>query len=148
MLDQVVQKKLLSFANDNHFKKRGKLFFRIIGDGVLQQLKFEYERTFGDYVLDIGLKSMYGELEKIDFTSSGATPQYGVTQYIGEKHPVIVTYEEILIPTKKTMMHTQKISPLEQFEILEHYFFHRVDNIKTHQQLIDEMFLLESETKR
>ena len=37
MLDQVVQKKLLSFANDNHFKKRGKLFFRIIAVYLLRQ---------------------------------------------------------------------------------------------------------------
>ena len=78
-------KKLLEAAVEGHgFFQRGDAFFRVVGDGVLQLLKFEHERCFSHFSLCIGLYSMYSELEQRWFTSTGCIPQYSVMNFVGK----------------------------------------------------------------
>lgn len=61
-----------------HFTKKGKAYFRVTGDGVLQIVKVKYERAFYADLLYIGLLSMYGELQPEWFTSRGCIVRYPV----------------------------------------------------------------------
>lgn len=60
------------------FTKRGKAYFRINGDGVLQVIKLQYERAFSEKILSVGLFSMYGRLEPEWFTSIGCITRYDI----------------------------------------------------------------------
>ena len=66
------QKLLDAAVSGRGFLRRGNAYFRIMGDGVLQLLKFEHERCFSHLSLCVGLYSMYSELEQRLFTSSDA----------------------------------------------------------------------------
>jgi hypothetical protein len=61
------------------FRKRGKAFFRIIGDGVLQVMKYSVRTTpWRQEDIHVGLFSIYGELEEQWLTASGCIPRYQV----------------------------------------------------------------------
>ncbi len=68
------------------FKRRGKAFFRVIGDGVLQAIRFQYE-LHGQYQeLCIGLDSLYADLSDSDLTSSGCFfVGYPAVLFIGKR---------------------------------------------------------------
>lgn len=84
-------RKLLEAATESRgFSKRGDAFFRILGDGVLQVLKFEYEPCFTHYSLNVGLFSMYSELRESWFTSSGCIPRYCVMNFVGKQNAINV----------------------------------------------------------
>lgn len=75
---------LLQEALDGQgFTKRGKSFFRVHGDGVLQTVNFTYEVHGGFYDLSIGLFSMYGELSPEFFTSTRYRPEYPIVRLVG-----------------------------------------------------------------
>ena len=65
------------------FVRRGSAFFRVWGDGVLQVVKFERERTSEVHELRVGIFSMYGSLEPQWFTSGGCIPRGSVTIFVG-----------------------------------------------------------------
>jgi len=67
------------------FVRRGSAFFRIVGNEVLQVIKFQYERSLSSYSLDVGLFSLYDELQKSWFTSTGCIPRYPVVSFIGKR---------------------------------------------------------------
>lgn len=59
------------------FSCRGKAFFRVCGDSVLQVLKYSIKETpFHSEILKVGLFSMFSELEPQWLTSSGCIPLY------------------------------------------------------------------------
>lgn len=60
------------------FVRKGKTFFRVWGDGVLQVIQYKYERVFCSEVIVIGLFSMYDDLQAQWFTARGAIPRYSV----------------------------------------------------------------------
>lgn len=60
------------------FAQKGKSFFRVWGDGVLQVIKYEYERKFRAYEILIGLFSMYDQLPQKRFTAGGCLAEYSV----------------------------------------------------------------------
>lgn len=83
-----------------NFTRRGKAFFRVHGDGVLQTIKFEYEpHNFGVvpsmHTLNIGLQSMYGELQKQWFTSSGCIPRYDISNVLGVRWSTVTAEEQV-----------------------------------------------------
>lgn len=84
------QKLLDAAVSGRGFFRRGNAYFRIMGDGVLQLLKFEHERCFSHLSLCVGLYSMYSELEQRLFTSSGCIPQYSVMNFVGKSSAVNV----------------------------------------------------------
>lgn len=78
LLDEHTKKRLHEICLDHSFVKRGKAYFRVHGDGVLQTIMFQYERVMTHFELKVGLQSMYAEQPKLHFTSSGCIPQYYV----------------------------------------------------------------------
>lgn len=60
------------------FTQRGKAFFRIAGDGVLQVIKCKYQRKIGCDIISIGLFSMYGYLQPQWLTATGCIPRYSI----------------------------------------------------------------------
>lgn len=68
--------KVKIILSDKEFMRRGNAFFRVVGDGVLQIIKMEYEVHDGTHYLRFGLFSMYGEMEKRMFTGNGCIPNY------------------------------------------------------------------------
>lgn len=65
-----------SICLSNGFKCRGKAFFRVIGDGVLQVLKFEKERRRPHPDIWVGLFSAYGLIMDQWLQSWGCIPRY------------------------------------------------------------------------
>jgi len=109
--------------NDTTFVKKGKAFFRVWGEGVLQVIKFEYEPHMAYRVLSVGFQSMYGNLRKQLFSSSGCITGYGVS--------LIRSMAE---------GRTERIPPLfltaeEQLCLLKDYALPFLDTIKTQSDL-------------
>lgn len=132
-------RKLLEAAVDGRgFTKRGDAFFRIMGDGVLQVLKFEYEPCFTHFSLHVGLLSMYSELEQSWFTSVGCVPQYCVMNFVGGKNAIDVKVDGDGIYTFNV------ISPQSQIQILNEAVFCVLDKIQDQGQLIYQMTWLDA----
>ncbi len=72
------------------FKRKGSAYFRIVGDGVLQVVKPEYERALWGHILYIGFFSMYGDLLRQWFTSLGCIPRYAVMNCAAQNEMPIV----------------------------------------------------------
>lgn len=126
-------KKLLEAAVEGHgFFQRGDAFFRVVGDGVLQLLKFEHERCFSHFSLCIGLYSMYSELEQRWFTSTGCIPQYSVMNFVGKSSVVNVNAD-------RGIYTFEVISPLLQIQILNESVLYVLDNTQNQKQLIQQM---------
>ena len=64
------------------FVRRGSAFFRVLGDGVLQVLKFERHSIYKVHDLSVGVFSMYGRLYPEWFTSSGCIPRASIASFI------------------------------------------------------------------
>lgn len=114
------------------FTKRGDAFFRIVGDGVLQLLKFEYERCFSHFNLAVGLYSMYSEMERNWFTSAGCIPQYSVMNFVGEASAIRVHKE-------KDTYTFDIVSVQKQIEVLNDCALPTLDIIQTQDQLVEQM---------
>ena len=125
-LNEILSEKLKIFG----FTRKGKAFFRVQGDGILQVIKFEYERVMDDYDLSIGLFSLYGELLKRWFTSSGCIPRYSIVNLINERTPVIS--KEI-----NGMVYDYVISPKKQIEILIEKGIPWLNEMQTQEDLIE-----------
>lgn len=67
------------------FASRGKAFFRVQGDGVLQVLKYEKVRYHSVHEISIGLFSLYDELKPAWFTASGCIPRYRTIIFQGKR---------------------------------------------------------------
>ena len=67
-----------SMCTSSNFTQKGKTFFRLIGDGVLQVIKCKYQRNLGGDLISVGLFSMYSSLEPQWFTASGSIQRYSI----------------------------------------------------------------------
>ncbi|MBQ2957465.1 MAG: hypothetical protein IJE08_13505 [Clostridia bacterium] len=65
------------------FVRRGSAFFRVWGDGVLQVLKFQRQRSYHVHDLSVGIFSMYGKLRPEWFTSGGCIPRGSSAYFVG-----------------------------------------------------------------
>ena len=66
------------------FARKGKSFFRVWGDGVLQIIKYGRERAFQADLICVGLFSMYGPLPSKMFTAPGSIAKYSVMNCYGQ----------------------------------------------------------------
>lgn len=123
-------------AKEHGFTPRGNAFFRVIGDGVFQILKFEFERGFSHYTLGVGLQSMFSELKPQSFTSSGCILRYYVVNFIGKSCSVITNEENGL-------WSFNVVSPEEQVDILNSRVFPQLDEMQTQQELVNSMCQLD-----
>lgn len=123
------------------FKRRGRAFFRVHGDGVLQVVKFEYEPGEMLYELRIGLFSMYGNLRKEWFTSAGCIPRYAAVNLVGvrdaDASPFAVTFGNQILVGERS------VAPEEQLRIMEEKGFSWLDGVDTQQKLLEAFFDLE-----
>lgn len=126
MLNEQLTKDLAPYG----FKRRGEAFFRIIGDGVLQVIKFEYERVMEEFDLSVGLFSLYGELLPQWFTSSGCIPQYSVVNFINQRDPVYMWERD-------GITYSWTISSEKQMRILMHRGIPWLNEIQTQEQLAE-----------
>lgn len=138
MISNEVLSSLYSVATERGFTKRGKAYFRVHGDGVLQVIKFEFERCFSHHSLDIGLHSMYGELQKQWFTSSGCIPRYQVVKLEGKRNTVDLTMENGLTCFAVT-------TPENQLQILLSKGFDWFETINTQRKLADALCYLDTQ---
>lgn len=125
----------------NGFTRRGKAFFRIVGEGVLQVLKYDYEPRPPHHDLNFGLFSMYGELQERWFTSGGSISRYTVVNLIGQadaEKPEMIDENGYYVP-----IHERLISPEEQLEVLTHEGFEKLNRIATQKQLAEAMCQLD-----
>ena len=125
-----IRKLLEAAVADSGFTRRGSAFFRVVGDGVLQLLKFEYERCFSHYNLAVGLFSMYGELDRKWFTSGGCIPRYCVMNFVGGNGA-------ILMQENGSHCTFEVVSPQEQIAVLTNHAMNALNNIGTQGQLVE-----------
>lgn len=131
-------RKMLGVAVDGRdFFQRGDAYFRVVGDGVLQLLKFEYERCFSHFSLCVGLYSMYSELDRRWFTSAGCIPQYSVMNFTGKASAVNISEEEGIYTF-------EVLSPQAQIRTLNESAFFILDRINSQEQLISQMNRLDT----
>lgn len=125
------------------FKRRGEAFFRVVGDGILQVIKFEYERVDEDFNLSVGLFSMYGKLLKQWFTSLDCIPQYLAVNFVGKRY-IRATGEIYDKETGVTLVYDKEfISTDEQMDILMEKVIPRLNKMQTQGDLIEEMYCLD-----
>lgn len=129
---------LTDLSSIHHFTRRGKAFFRVIGDGVLQVIKAEYEIHGSFYELSIGLDSMYSPLQAQWLTSSGCIPIYNVSNLIG-KNSAFSSYQ-----ANNSFYIFNIASMEEQAQLLWEKGIPWLDGILTQQQLADAMCQIES----
>lgn len=108
----------------NGFHRRGKAFFRIIGDGVLQVLKYDKSRVPYNPIILVGLFSLYGELDPLWLTSGGCIPRYWI-------YHLIYPYE----PTTKHILRGPEME--EQMAVLMEHGFLWLDSITDQIALVD-----------
>lgn len=126
------------------FAQRGDSFFRVIGDGVFQVLKYEYERVGPHYSLNMGLLSMYGELQKSWFTSSGCIPRYSIMQLIGWRDTRRPNAIDSINNCNILPYDQWYVTPEEQLEVLLTKGFSFLDNIKTQKQMVEAICFLDA----
>lgn len=138
---QESNKILREMAKEHGFHTRGKAHFRVIGDGVLQVIKFEYEnRAIIDHILYVGLFSMYSKLLPRWFTSGGCIPQYGVYRFIG-KNDIGCN------PDGSEQLFVNKaLTREDQLQVLSEYVFDILDEITTQKVLVKSMCQLDCVT--
>lgn len=122
---------------DHSFFRRGKAFFRVNGDGILQVLKFEPGSSISPFRLCVGLFSMYSELQKQWFTSNGCIPRYEISNLLHMDITDKPTYD-----IKYTKF--GKITPESQLDLLTSRGFYWLDQILTQSQLVSQMCKLDA----
>ena len=76
VLDKLLFEELKRQCAACGFARKGKAFFRVHGDGVLQVIRCKYERALRGDLLSVGLFSLYGDLQPQWFTASGCITRY------------------------------------------------------------------------
>lgn len=89
------KKELYSIIKDNGFTKNGSAFFRVIGDNILQIIKYEKERVYKNKILSIGLHSLYTSMDENMFTSCGCIARYSLKDLYMKNINPEMSYEEV-----------------------------------------------------
>lgn len=102
-MDELLYDKMKEICESAGFVRKGKVFFRVWGDGVLQVVKCQYERAFQSYLICVGLQSMYAQLQPKHFTAGGCMANYSVTQchYLNRVPMVFAPYMEVQLDMLK-----------------------------------------------
>ena len=140
----VIFKQLVQICKKNGFIKRGNALFRNYGDGVLQVLQYiEVKRPYMHSDLNIGLFSLYGEIELAWLTSAGCIPRY-VSHWLepGAKEAYYAVRQ------RKTQS-MDEIRSIECYSIdlafVEEYIIPFLNEIKDQKQLAEAIMYLDME---
>lgn len=109
-------------ATPHKFTRRGNAFFRVVGDGIFQCLKFDWEPAIENYLLGFGILSMYSDLHPQQFTSEGCLNTHLVSMVMDRKS----TWE---------MLADEGMLPARQIEVLDTLGYSWLDSITTQTQL-------------
>lgn len=127
---------LSKLCRAHSFVRRGNTYFRIMGDGILQVIRFQYERGFAHDSLDLGLISMYDECEQADFSARSSIPRYSVCILTGQQTAVsLETHNGV------TFFHV--MSPEDQIEILKEKGFPWLNAIHSSHMLSEALCMLD-----
>lgn len=118
------------------FFRRGKAYFRVVGDGVLQVLKFERESTRSVPCLSVGLLSMYAELQRQWFSSNGCIPRYNIVTLGNYDSP------QVMLSVAECTVYCT-ISPEVQLDILRRKGLPWLNTITTQSQLVSQICALD-----
>ena len=77
-MDKLDFTRLRNLCIASGFAQKGKTFFRVVGDGVLQVIKCKYQRMLNGDIISVGLFSMYGYLQPQWFTAAGCILRYDI----------------------------------------------------------------------
>ncbi len=122
------KEEMLELCSSHGFKRRGKVYFRVIGDGILQAMKLSYERVFQHYSLDVGFRSMYDENKKDDFTAKSIVPYYSICCLQGEQTAVLCKMVDEFVSV-------HVLSVQDQLAILKEDGFAWLDTVNNHKKL-------------
>lgn len=128
-LEKLQLERLADLCLSHGFTRRGKAFFRVHGDGVLQTIKFEYERAFSHYVLMFSIDSMYSSLSDAWFSSQRCPINQTIVSLVGSRDAVQVYL------TESNEVHFRVILPSEQLDILENIGLLMMDSVDTQAKL-------------
>lgn len=124
----------------HRFVRRGKSFFRINGNGVLQVLKYEYEPQNPHHDLSFGLLSMYGEMRPQWFTSGGCLVKHSIVNLVGQPNPILPSNQSAqYVPYTRRM-----VTPIEQLTILNDCGFPWLDSIDSQASLAEALCYLDT----
>jgi len=126
-------------AKEHGFTTRRDACFRIVGDGIFQVLKFEYERAGESYHLNVGLRSMYDELRPEWFTADGCIPQFSIANFIGVRS---ANYFPLFSGLRKENKRT--IFNHNQIILLQDSVIPKLDQMQTQKDLLDMMIELQT----
>lgn len=136
----MVEKEYLSemqrVLEPHFFKRRGKAFFRINGDGIVQVIKLDFERISSHYAIRFSLHSMYGILQPSWFSSNGCITRYAFVNLIGEQTTVRIKRDG-------NFVQASPISICEQMDVMCHSGISFLDEICTQATLIAAMHRLD-----
>lgn len=113
-MDMLLFDELKKICIASGFTQKGKTFFRLVGDGVLQIIKCKYQRNLGGDIISIGLLSMYGYLQSKWFTASGSIPRYSIINCFYQNNiPLILA---VPLQTQLDMLDNQVLPWLDSID--------------------------------
>ena len=120
--------KLSALCIQHGFVRKGNTFFRAVGDGVLQIIKFQYERCFEHYSLDFGLLSLYEVLSEEDFSARNHATNYSICIFANQRNAVLMKKVDGIFVI-------EIMSPQAQIKLLEKHGFSWLDSIDSQRAL-------------
>ena len=125
---------------NNGFYKRRNAFFKVNGDGILQVLQYKkVARPYPHVSLDIGLVSLYGEIDPLSLTPSRCAAKYQ-THWL--EPGVREEFRSLSASVRADDMRKSWCYAVN-VEFAEHVIIPYLDRIKTQHQLVNELFYLD-----
>lgn len=135
-LNAADQDLLENMCRNHLFIKRGQSYFRLHKGDVLQVIKFQYERCFKHYSLDVGLMSIYSASHREYYGSKSVLPRYSICCLNGQSTAIAVSSQGWLMDFNVT-------SPQAQLDILNKKGFDWLDNINDQGSLFEALCYLD-----
>ena len=130
----IFKQELRRIAKEHGFTPRRNAYFKVVGDGILQLLKFEYEFRCESHYLRVGLYSMYdGFFKEHQFTPGGCVPQFFVGNFAGHSERNCFSWNW---PTSYPIT---IITPEEQLSLLQENALPELEGMKTQNDLLNIM---------
>ena len=89
-MNPIYFQKIHQLCTSAGFVSKGKTYFRVIGDGVLQVIKCKRQQALREDVISIGLFSMYNSLQPAWFTAMGSIARYSIINCYNQNNMPLV----------------------------------------------------------
>lgn len=125
-------KELSDYLKSQRFKKKKNAYYRIVGDGVLQIIMYDYNLNRNIRELSVGIQSMYSPLWNYLSSYPDSFANYPIPLFAGKRD-----YTEVITSGKRESLIT--MSHHEQLELLRNVVVSALDLVKTQRELLDIM---------